>query len=128
MLGYGSRSSTHDISRRLEALKAEMGRLGEALADAAEENSRGPRHEAARYANRALQVVEDGAQTLASSGLSMAREGRRTAARSVGQTVDRAEHLVSANPGTAVMAAVAVGLTVGCVLYAIAMGERSTRR
>lgn len=128
MLGYGSRSSTHDISRRLEALKAEMGRLGEALADAAEENSRGPREDAARYANRALQVVEDRAQSIASSGLSLAREGQRHAARSMFRTVDRAEHLVSANPGTAVMAAVAVGVTVGCVLYAIAMGERSARR
>ncbi len=128
MLGYGSRSSTHDISRRLEALKSDMAKLGEALADAAEENSRGPRHDAARYANNALRVVEDGAQSLAASGLSLARDGGRQAARRMGHTVDRAEHLVSANPGTAVLAAIAVGLTVGAVLYAIAAGEHSSRR
>ncbi len=127
MLGYGSRSSTHDISRRLEALKADMAKLGEALADAAEENSRGPRQDAARYANRAYQVVEDNAASLASTGLSLARDSGRSAARKFGRSVDRAEHLVTANPGTAVMAAVAVGLTVGCVLYAIAMGEKARR-
>ncbi|WP_029003965.1 hypothetical protein [Azorhizobium doebereinerae] len=128
MLGYGSRSSTTDISRQIDALKTDLAKLGEALADAAAENSRAPRREAARYADRALHLVEDGAQALAAGGLSLARDGSRSAARKMGRTVDRAEHLVSANPGTAVLAAVAVGLTVGAVLYAIAAGERAGRR
>lgn len=128
MLGYGSRSSTDDISRQIDALKADLAKLGEALAGAAEETTRQPRKDASRYASRALHVVEDGAQALAASGFSLARDGSRSAARKMGRTVDRAETLVSANPGTAVLAAVAVGLTVGAVLYAITAGERASRR
>lgn len=124
MLGIGSRSSTEEISHRIDALKADIAKLGEALADAAEETSRQPRRDAARYANRALHVVEDGAHALAATGLSLAREHGRTAARSLGRSAERAEHLVAGNPGKAVLAAVAVGLTVGAVLYALTSGDR----
>ncbi|WP_043878807.1 hypothetical protein [Azorhizobium caulinodans] len=122
MFGHGSHAN--DISRQLDALKADVVRLGEALAEAAEDRSRGPRRQAARYAGRMFDAAEDQASYLASNGLSMAREGGRAAAEHLARTAHRAERVVAENPGRAVVAAAAVGLTVGALLFAFSGSDR----
>ncbi|OYY59787.1 MAG: hypothetical protein B7Y61_23620 [Rhizobiales bacterium 35-66-30] len=111
MFGYGSHSSTADISKRLEALRNDITLLGEALAGAAEENTRTPRHEAGRYIGSAVKSLEREAASLAADGLS----------------VDHAHDLVARKPGSILLGAVVVGLTVGYVLYAMT-GTPSRRR
>ncbi|MFG1461623.1 hypothetical protein V5F77_01895 [Xanthobacter sp. DSM 24535] len=125
MFGH-SRSSTADISKRLEALRHDITLLGEALAGAAEENTREPRHQAGRYFNEAVQTLESEAANLAKNGLSLARKGGREAGRHIDDVVDHAHDLVVRNPGSVVVGAVAIGLTIGCVLYALA-GTSSRR-
>ncbi|MFG1396473.1 hypothetical protein [Roseixanthobacter pseudopolyaromaticivorans] len=121
-----SRSSTTDISKRLEALRHDITLLGEALADAAEENTRAPRHQAGRYFTDALQTLEQEAAHVARNGLSLARKGRHEASRHIDDVVDQAHDLVARKPGSIVLGAIAVGLTVGYVLYA--MTGTSSRR
>ncbi|HQS11011.1 MAG: hypothetical protein B7Y12_19645 [Rhizobiales bacterium 24-66-13] len=127
MFGYGSHSSTADISKRLEALRNDITLLGEALAGAAEENTRTPRHEAGRYIGSAVKSLEREAASLAADGLSLARKGRHEAGRHIDDVVDHAHDLVARKPGSILLGAVVVGLTVGYVLYAMT-GTPSRRR
>ncbi len=112
MFGMGSRSSTHDIAQRLETLRHDVALLGEALADAAEETTRGPRKNARRYAHDTVEGLtahaeELGSQAgaLARSGLSAAIKGQRQLRSEFDEAAERTQDLVVRHPGPALFAA-----------------------
>ncbi|MEP9376463.1 hypothetical protein ABLE91_07120 [Aquabacter sp. CN5-332] len=131
MFGYGSRTATSDIAHRIENLRTEIALLGEALADAAEEQSRGPRRRARRFAHDAAESLtshaeELGAQAgaLASSGLSAALKGRRQMMRELDGAAARTQEVVTRHPAAVLVAALGVGLVAACVLSLAAQTPR----
>ncbi|TCT03915.1 hypothetical protein EDC64_10881 [Aquabacter spiritensis] len=135
MFGHRSRSSSGEIAHRLEALRTDISLLGEALAGAAEESTRGPRARAGHYAQDAVAQLAHRAEdvghhvghhagTLAASGLEAARKGRDVAWRELDAASQRTQEVVARHPGTVVLAAIGVGLLVGCVLSLAAQEPR----